>query len=49
MIDRMIDRILIHTQNFTQVLKVILHEIPEHDNVFQAFFLASCLIMKIQH
>ena len=44
----MIDRILIHTQNFTQVLKVILHEIPEHEKVFQAFFLESCHIMKIQ-
>ena len=48
MIDRMIDRILIHTKNFTQVLKVILHEIPEHDKVFEASFLASCHIMKIQ-
>ena len=44
----MIDEILIHTQNFTQVLKVILHEIPKHDKVFQAFFLASGHIMKIQ-
>ena len=42
----MVYEILVHTQNCTQILKMILHEIPEHNKVFQPFFLTFVIKWK---